>query len=45
MFIKKKHQKTFALIFARPANGSTKWKDIESLFCEPEGRQPSVSFG
>ncbi|WP_081622965.1 type II toxin-antitoxin system HicA family toxin [Marinobacter gelidimuriae] len=35
--MKQKHQKTLALIFARPVNGSIKWKDIESLFRELGG--------
>ena len=32
--MKKKHQKTIALIFARPVSGNVKWKDIEQLFIE-----------
>lgn len=32
--MKKKHQKTLALIFARPVSGNIKWKDIEQLFVE-----------
>ncbi|MCF2948285.1 type II toxin-antitoxin system HicA family toxin [Paraglaciecola aquimarina] len=32
--MKKKHQKTLALIFARPVSGNVKWKDIELLFIE-----------
>ena len=35
--MKRKHQKTLELIFARPVNGSIKWKDIESLFRELGG--------
>ena len=27
----RKHQKTLALIFARPVSGSIKWRDIEAL--------------
>ena len=30
--MKRKHQKTLELIFARPVSGSVKWGDIESLF-------------
>tara|TARA_R110001592_G_C12981530_1_gene734232 strand:- start:667 stop:921 length:255 start_codon:yes stop_codon:yes gene_type:complete len=30
--MKRKHQKTLDLIYARPVNGSIKWTDIESLF-------------
>ncbi len=30
--MKRKHQKTLALIFARPVSGNIKWGDIESLF-------------
>ncbi|MCF7520485.1 type II toxin-antitoxin system HicA family toxin [Neisseria sp. ZJ106] len=32
--MKKKHQKTLALIFKRPVSGSIKWADIEALFAE-----------
>jgi len=32
--MKKKHQRTLQLIFARPVNGSIKWADIEALFVE-----------
>ncbi|OSI36129.1 type II toxin-antitoxin system HicA family toxin [Neisseria dumasiana] len=32
--MKKKHQRTFALIFNRPVSGSIKWGDIEALFTE-----------
>jgi hypothetical protein len=35
--MKRKYQKTLELIFARPVNGSIKWKDIESLFRELGG--------
>lgn len=28
----KRHQKILSDVFARPVNGSIKWKDIESLF-------------
>ena len=35
--MKRKHQKTLDLIYTRPVNGSIKWKDIESLFCELGG--------
>ncbi len=30
--MKRKHQKTLELIFARPISGNIKWADIESLF-------------
>nr|WP_136250614.1 type II toxin-antitoxin system HicA family toxin [Ningiella ruwaisensis] len=32
--MKRKHQKTLALIFSRPVSGNIKWKDIEQLFIE-----------
>ncbi|WP_416191210.1 type II toxin-antitoxin system HicA family toxin [Neisseria sp. CCUG12390] len=32
--MKKKHQKTLALIFKRPVSGNIKWVDIEALFQE-----------
>lgn len=32
--MKRKHSKTLALIFTRPASGSIKWREIESLFLE-----------
>ena len=32
--MKRKHQKTLALIFSRPVSGNVKWKDIEQLFIE-----------
>ncbi|MCF7530322.1 type II toxin-antitoxin system HicA family toxin [Neisseria lisongii] len=32
--MKKKHQKTLALIFKRPVSGGIKWADIEALFAE-----------
>ena len=32
--MKRKYQKTLALIFARPVSGNVKWKDIEQLFVE-----------
>jgi len=35
--MKRKHQKTLDLIFARPVSGGIKWKDIESLFRELGG--------
>ena len=34
IFMKKKHQRTLALIFSRPTSGSIKWADIEALFVE-----------
>jgi hypothetical protein len=30
--VKRKHLKTLALIFARPASGSVRWADVEALF-------------
>jgi hypothetical protein len=30
--MKRKHQKTLELIFARPTSSNIKWRDIESLF-------------
>ena len=30
--MKRKHQKTLALIFSRPVSANIKWKDIEQLF-------------
>ena len=32
--MKRKHQKTLALIFSRPVSANVKWKDIEGLFIE-----------
>ena len=32
--MKRKSSKTLALIFARPASGSIKWRDIESLLID-----------
>jgi hypothetical protein len=32
--MKRKHQKTLELIFARPVSGNIKWADIEALFVE-----------
>jgi hypothetical protein len=29
--VKRKHQATLALIFARPASGSVRWSDVEAL--------------
>jgi hypothetical protein len=34
MFMKRKHQRTLELIFARPVSGSLPWRDIEALFSE-----------
>ena len=43
--MKKKHQRTLSLIFARPIPGGIKWADIEALFvdlgCEIEERAGS----
>lgn len=30
--MKKKHRATLELIFARPASGNVKWRDVEALF-------------
>jgi len=30
--MKRKHQKTLALIYKRPTSGSIPWKDLEALF-------------
>jgi hypothetical protein len=32
--MKRKNQKTLALIFSRPISGNVKWKDIEQVFVE-----------
>lgn len=32
--MKRKHQKTVELIFARPTSGNINWADIEALFIE-----------
>ncbi|MFT7723666.1 MAG: type II toxin-antitoxin system HicA family toxin [Roseateles sp.] len=32
--MKRKHQRTLELIFARPVSGNVPWRDIESLFVE-----------
>ena len=32
--MKRKHQKTVELIFARPVSAIIRWKDIEALFVE-----------
>ena len=32
--MKRKHQKTLKLIFARPVSANIKWRDIEALFVE-----------
>lgn len=32
--MKRKHQRTLELIFARPVSGNIQWKDIEALFVE-----------
>lgn len=34
MYMKRKHQKTLELIFARPTSGNINWSDIEALFIE-----------
>ena len=35
--VKRKHQKTVALIFARPVSGNIRWKDIEALLVDLGG--------
>ena len=32
--MKRKHQRTLELIFARPVSGNLSWRDIEALFLE-----------
>lgn len=32
--MKRKHEKTLALIFLKPVSGNVKWKDIEQLLIE-----------
>jgi HicA toxin of bacterial toxin-antitoxin, len=32
--MKRKHQRTLGLVFARPASGNVPWRDIEALFAE-----------
>jgi hypothetical protein len=32
--MKRKHQRTLELIFARPVSGNVQWRDIEALFVE-----------
>ncbi len=32
--MKRKHQRTLKLIFARPVSGNVQWRDIEALFVE-----------
>jgi hypothetical protein len=32
--MKRKHQKTLDLIFARPVSANVQWRDIEALFVE-----------
>ena len=32
--MKRRHQRTLELIFARPASGNVQWRDIEALFGE-----------
>ena len=35
--MKRKHQRTLELIFARPVSGNLSWRDIEALFLELGG--------
>ena len=35
--MRRRHQKTLELIFARPTSGSLNWTDIEALFVELGG--------
>jgi hypothetical protein len=32
--MKRKHQRTLELVFARPVSGNLPWRDIEALFLE-----------
>jgi len=32
--MKRKHQRTLELIFARPTSGNVQWRDVEALFGE-----------
>ena len=32
--MKRRHQRTLELIFARPTSGNVQWRDIEALFVE-----------
>lgn len=32
--MKRKHQRTLALVFGRPASANIQWRDIEALFAE-----------
>ena len=32
--MKRKHQRTLELIFARPVSGNVQWRDVEALFEE-----------
>ena len=32
--MKRKHQRTLELIFARPVSGNVQWRDIQALFVE-----------
>ncbi|MES2128236.1 MAG: type II toxin-antitoxin system HicA family toxin [Pseudomonadota bacterium] len=36
--MKRKHHRTLALIFSRPASANIRWADIEALFTELGGR-------
>jgi hypothetical protein len=35
--MKRKHQATLSLIFARPASANIRWDDIDALFCSLGG--------
>jgi hypothetical protein len=32
--MKRRHQRTLELIFARPTSGNVQWRDVEGLFAE-----------
>jgi hypothetical protein len=36
--VKRKHQRTLELIFARPVSANVRWADIEALFIEVGGQ-------
>lgn len=36
--MKRKHQRTLELIFARPTSANVQWRDVEALFAELGGK-------
>jgi hypothetical protein len=38
--MKRKHQRTLELIFARPVSANVRWANIEALFVEMGGQVP-----